>query len=115
MIPSQFRVDVFEELSEFGKPELYTIDLVVKELEKLATRRGKQASHARMGLERLKQEGVKMIFSGSSVADAALLRIAKEKHLIVCTQDRALIKRLKSKKISVVTLRQKRYLVRKWW
>jgi rRNA-processing protein FCF1 len=34
MIPGKFRVDVFKELEKFGKPDLYTLDLVVKELSK---------------------------------------------------------------------------------
>ena len=34
MIPGKFKVDVFSELEKFGKPELYTVSAVVRELEK---------------------------------------------------------------------------------
>jgi len=113
LIPAQFRVDVYSELSGFGKPELYTIDLVLKELEKLIHSRGKKSRQAKMALLRLKKEGVKILITGARQADAAIVKIASQKKFTVCTQDRALAKRLKAKKVPVVTLRQKRYLVMK--
>lgn len=113
MIPYQFRVDIYSELTEFGKPSFYTLDLVIGELEKITKRPGKNAKYAKLALLQLKQEGVRVLLAGSKKTDTEMVRIAKEKNLAVCTQDKGLIKRLRSKKIPVITLRQKRYLIRK--
>jgi len=112
LIPAQFHVDVFSELSHFGKPELYTLTLVVKELDKLSRSRGRKAAHARIALLLLKKEGVRILGSPSQTTDAGIVNAAR-KGFVVCTQDRALIKRLRTEKIPVVTLRQKRYLIKK--
>ncbi len=106
-IPGQFKVDVFRELEEFGKPELYTLNLVVKELEKLKSR------HARLALGLVKKEGVKILFSKTSNTDREIVRIASKGGFVVCTQDKKLIEKLKKKGISVVSLRQKRLLIKK--
>jgi len=110
---SQFKVDVFTELEEFGVPELYTLDLVLKELKKISTSKGIKARHARFALVRMRKEGVKILITESKRTDSEIVRIAKLNSLVVCTQDRALVKRLKAKHVPVVTLRQKRYLVMK--
>ena len=47
---------------------------------------------------------------GSSV-DFEIGRIAGEKKMAVCTQDRELIARLKTLKVPVITLRQGKYLI----
>ncbi len=106
LIPAQFRVDVFSELSKFGKPELYTIDLVLKELGKMRSRK------ARLAQELLAREKVRVLHTGGRNADSALVKAAS-KGFVVCTQDRALARRLKSRGTPVVTLRQKKYLVMK--
>ena len=113
MIPFQFKVDIFSELTKFGKPQCFTLNLVVNELEKLAVGSGKNASHAKLALFAARRERVKVLFSKSRGADAGLLKIAKEKHMALCTQDRALGQRARKRGIPVITLRQKRYLVKK--
>jgi len=106
LVPGRFRVDVFSELEKFGKPELWTIDLVVDELKKLRDRNSKLA------LELLKKNKVKVLRTEGSRTDREIEKLAKEKNFLVCTLDRELIKSLKKKGIGVITLRQKRYLVR---
>lgn len=112
LLPGQFRVDVFEQLGEFGSGQLYTLNLVIKELEKLTRGRGRSAAHARTALQLVKTRGVKILHARGRGADAAIKRLAGKGYYIVCTQDRALIKSLKKKKVHVITLRQKKYLIR---
>ncbi len=112
VIPSKFKVDVFEQLEEFGPGQLYTLNLVIEELEKLTKGRGRSAAHARMALQLVKRKGVKILHAKGRGADAAIKRLAGKGYYIVCTQDRALIKALKKKKVHVISMRQKKYLVK---
>jgi rRNA-processing protein FCF1 len=110
LIPGRFRVDVFKELERFGRPELLTIDLVVSELRKLASGKGRNASHARLGLDLIEKKGIRVLESQEGSADHEIERLASEQDLVVCTQDRELQERLRREGLSVVSLRQKRYL-----
>jgi len=102
-IPGEFKVDIFTELFHFGKPELFTLDLVVKELETI------KSKHTRLGLQLLKKHKVK-ILKAVGVTDKEIERIAKENNFVVCTQDKKLISDLQKSGIKVVYLRQKKYL-----
>ena len=104
LIPVQFKVDIFSELTRFGKPELYTLDLVKRELERLKSKQSKIA------LELIKKKKVKILKTSGRNTDSEIIKEAG-KGFTVCTQDRNLIKELKSKKISVISLRQKKYLM----
>jgi len=110
LIPGKFKVDVFSELSEFGKPELFTLDLVVKELRKLGEDKGRDAGYARLGLELLKEHNVTILDSKGRNTDSEIARFALEREYVVCTQDREIKKHLKDKGLSVITLRQEKYL-----
>ena len=114
MIPGKFKIDIFEQLENFGKDELYTLDLVVKELEHVAKGSGKDASYAKVALYLMRKHGVKVLSTkdGTEHTDRAIERFAKKKYYTVCTQDRELINRLKSENVSVISLRQGRYLER---
>jgi len=111
-IPGKFMVDVFDQLWDFGKVDLYTLDVVVRELERLALGSGRDSRYAKVGLQLMKKEGVEIIRTGGNPhhTDALILEYAKNGHYTVCTLDRALIKRLKKHKIPVISLRQGRYL-----
>lgn len=110
LLPGQYKIDVIHELREFGNPDLYTLNLVVKEVETLANGSGKSAQHARVGLQLLEKHQIKTIHSTARNTDSELVKLAK-KGFVVCTQDSALRKRIKDKG-SVVFLRQGRYLVK---
>lgn len=109
MIPGKFKVDVFSELMRFGKPELYTLDLVVQELEKKAAGKGKDARHAKLALTLVERKYIG-ILPAKGKADQEIERIAAEQNMIVCTQDRELIKKLKAEEVPVISLRQKKRL-----
>jgi rRNA-processing protein FCF1 len=110
MIPPMFRVDVFEQLREFGSGQLYTINLVVEELENLAGGKGRDAGHARLALCLVKKEGIKILHASGRNTDAAIKRLALKGYYTVCTQDKDLIKSLNGMELHAITLRQKKYL-----
>jgi rRNA-processing protein FCF1 len=112
LAPGKHKVDVFRELERFGKPELYTIDLVVKELEKLSRGKGKDGSHARLALELLEKKKIRVLDTGGTSADLEIERIASEEGFAVCTQDRELRERLSREDVIVIFLRQKRILAK---
>lgn len=112
MIPGKFKVDVFRELENFGRPELFTIDLVISELRGLASGKGRDALHARLALALVDKKGVRILKSGGKDADAELEKLASGRDFMVCTQDRALQERLKKEGVAVIFLRQKKLLAR---
>ena len=105
LIPGDKKIDVFEELMKFGKPELYTLDLVIRELEKLTKGRGKDSRNARVALELIKKKNIKILKTKSEDTDAEMERIAVEEEFTVCTVDMALARRLKWEELRVVILR----------
>ena len=109
MIPGKFKVDIFRELEKFGKPELYTIDLVVKELSKLSKAKGRDTFSAKLGLFFIQDKDIGILESQGRNADAELLRLSKE-GFTVCTQDRALTAKILKARGKVAFLRQGKYL-----
>jgi hypothetical protein len=102
LIPGKFKVDVFSELTKFGKPEFYTLDLVLKELKRL--------KGGKLAFEMIKKNKVKILKAKGLNTDEALESFAR-KDFVICTQDKGLIKRLKERRAKVITLRQRKYLV----
>jgi rRNA-processing protein FCF1 len=115
MIPGKFKIDVFSGLTAFGKPELMTLDLVVKELKGIRdSNKGKDSLYAKVGLLILKRKKIKIKRSHYKDADNEIVRMAKKdkENIAVCTQDEELVKRLKKEKVLVIGLRQEKYLTR---
>ncbi len=112
LIPGEFKVNIFQELDKLGRPELYTLGLVVKELEKLKIGTGANPKAARLGLNLLKSNKVNVIETDGKNTDDEILKTAKN-GFVVCTQDKELMQKLAKNKVSVIYLRQKRYLVMK--
>lgn len=111
MIPGEFGVDILSELLSLGYTEVFTLDLVILELERLAVNKGKAGRSARIGLEFIRKGGVVILKGESKRTDDEILRLAKTREYIACTQDKGLIKRLKDLSLPFITLRQGRYLV----
>jgi hypothetical protein len=110
-IPYQFNVDIFEEIDRVveDKYELTTLDCVIDELKKLKKSRGKKAAAARVGLVLIKEKNVKVIKTNEKKVDNAIYKLA-DNNTIVATNDRDLIKKLKSKNIRILYLRSKKYV-----
>ncbi|VVB71742.1 Ribonuclease VapC9 [uncultured archaeon] len=110
MVPEQFGVDIFSELGRLGYVEWIVPASVLGELRTLTARahKGKDKTAARVALglaERCRILGI-----DDSDADLAIERLAQSEGADVFTNDKALKKRLFSKGITVIYLRQGRYL-----
>jgi rRNA-processing protein FCF1 len=103
-VPFQFRVDIFEELERIldVKYDLYVTDGVISELRVLRTSEARGALSLAEGLPRIATKGRDV--------DEALLALAS-KNTIICTNDKILIEKLKSKGAPVIYLRQKNHLI----
>jgi rRNA-processing protein FCF1 len=116
LLPGQFKVDIFDELRRFGKDHLYTLDLVVRELQQLSHGASKHSSSARLALHLVRDKGISIIHTEDDAdldgTDAAIRKAAKKRHFMVCTQDRELIGLLKEDGVPVISMRQGRYLER---
>lgn len=110
-IPSQFQIDVFEELMELlnQRFEPVILSLTYKELQKIAEKgppkMRQQASLALKLAEKCRIVEVEQCFE--EVHDDVIVRVAAEWRCPVATNDRALRKRLRDINVAVIYLRQR--------
>jgi uncharacterized protein len=115
MIPYTIKVDIFEEfrrVCDFPF-KLFILKLSLDELEKIIIQqKGKHKLAAKLAIEMLDQNNISIIeATKENNVDNTILKIAEEKGYFVATQDILLKKKLKEKKVPVIFLRQKKYLV----
>lgn len=115
MIPGQFKVDIFDELNNLCnfRYKLYVIDKTLDELGKLAQQKGKDGACARLALDFIKVLKFEILDTSDyeeKHPDDLIVRIADKDSWIVATQDQLLKHRLRKKGVSIITLRQKKYL-----
>jgi uncharacterized protein len=114
MVPMQFNVDIFSELLRLGYSEYLVPFAVIEELKNLAAKSsGKDKSAARMGValsQRCKVIEPSCNAEYAKDADIIIENLAAQEGAAVFTNDGALKKRLSSKGITVIYLRQGRYL-----
>jgi uncharacterized protein len=110
MTPEQFGVDIFSELQRLGYIECIVPRPVLRELRSLTTKadKGRDKVAARVGLGLAEQ--CKIMDTAANDADRAIEELALQENATVFTNDKALKKRLFSKGITVIYLRQGRYL-----
>lgn len=111
---------IFDEIEKFNA-KMFLPEQVVSELKMLSksTGKGKDKGAAALALSfvnKLQSEG-KIIVEKTEkkAADDAIVEMAlekKEKEIAVATHDRELMKRLKKAKISIIGIRQKKYLAK---
>jgi rRNA-processing protein FCF1 len=110
MVPEQFGVDVFAELQRLGYVQWLVPSPVLAELRTLAIRadkgRDKIAARVALGLA----NRCSTVGDADMDADLAIEKLAFSLGAAVFTNDKALKKRLFSKGITVIYLRQGRYL-----
>ena len=115
LIPGEYGVDIFSEIERIAdfKYKLYVMDNTIKELEKLIDRYGqkKEGMRVKLGYIMLKQKNLKTIKGSKEHVDDSIVEYASNNpdKVIVATQDKDLIKRLKG--IRTIRLRQKKYLI----
>jgi rRNA-processing protein FCF1 len=102
----RFNIDFKNELS--GN-EMFVLDSVLFELEKIAKRGTKESSLARLALEFISRNDIKILETGKKDADESLISYSKE--YSIATHDRALKNKLKNLGAKIIYIRQKKYLV----
>lgn len=109
MVPEQFGVDIFSEMLRLGYADCLVPGPVLRELRYLTERadKGHDKLAAKVGLGLA--ERCKVVSSGED-ADTALENLAVRENAAVFTNDKDLKKRLIRRGITVIYLRQGRYL-----
>jgi len=108
MIPGQFGIDIFMELKRLGFDSYVVPRASVRELEKISTQgRGKDRTAAKIGLSLMERC---TIVEKEGFADDIILDLAASTEDAVLTNDIILKKRLCSKGVTIVQLREKTHL-----
>ena len=108
MIPGKFKVDVFAELDKLGfSPVVLTC--VLGEINKIASSGGKAGGQAKVALAILDMRKPHII-AARGPTDRALLGRAAESGYAIATNDAALIAQAKKKGLTVLRLRQEKYI-----
>jgi rRNA-processing protein FCF1 len=102
---ARFRIG-FEEIENLGE-ELLTLNSVVKELEKIASSKGKNSKNAKIALKLIELKNIRIIKSKEKNVDKGILKLAK-KNTLIATNDRKLRKILKKRGIKTIYLRKKK-------
>ncbi|MFA4956268.1 MAG: DNA-binding protein [Candidatus Methanoperedens sp.] len=105
MIPGQFGLDIFSELGQLGFDTYIVARACVRELETIiASGRGKDKMAAKIALSLLDRCA---IIEESGFADDAIVKMAVRMKASVLTNDAELKKRLCSKGVTIVYLRDR--------
>ncbi|MEM5794572.1 MAG: PIN domain-containing protein [Candidatus Aenigmatarchaeota archaeon] len=101
----KFKVDFLKEIEEkIEKPfKFFVLEPNLKELEKIAKTRKKEAKYAKLALEFVKSN-CKLISTKEKSADKAILKFSDE-NTFVATNDRKLRKSLKALKVKNIYLK----------
>lgn len=113
MIPGEFGVDVFEEISRIidEEYEFVTPEPVKWELQKLSKEKGEEGKAARIALMLLERKDVRTIETEKKTGDAAIIETARKlEDPVVGTNDKNLKKQFKERSIPVLCLRTKDHL-----
>ena len=111
MMPGQFGVDIFDELLRlFGDYEPTTLTDVLRELERIARGRGKDASAARLGLQMCERCTLVSSEGMAGTVDEKVIRVAEESGSVVVTNDRGLRNALLERGVDVIAMRGQKKL-----
>lgn len=114
LIPAQFKVDIFSEIERICifNYKLFILDKTIEELEGIVrNQKGKNKAAAKLALKLIAIKKITTLKTEKNIhTDTEIINTAK-KDFIVATQDQDLKRRLRDKNISMITLRQKKYLI----
>lgn len=114
MVPAQFGVDIFEEMTTLlnQKTEPTVLTPTCMELQKIAkSQHPKRSREARIALKLTEKcHIVKVEPHEGETVDDLIVRLAEKWKCLVATNDRELRKKLNKKMIPVIFLRQKTHL-----
>ncbi len=108
----RFRIDFIQEINRICdfRYELFIIDKSIWELNNIISKGGKSSSFAKLVLKMLEGFEIKSIITGEDGFVDDLIMSSADKETVVATQDMPLRKKLKAMSISVIFIRQKKYL-----
>ncbi len=112
MIPFEFKVDIFSEIDRICRfnYRFYIFDRTIDELKNIIEKQSsKYKKSAKIALELIKLKNVSIIKSEGKDVDSLILEHSNG-DMIVATQDIRLRRELLKKEVSVILLRQKKYL-----
>lgn len=97
-IPHQFKINIIVELEKLleSAHELVISTAILNELKEIAKGRGKDSVAARVALEGIKKQNIRVIETTEKDADSWIVEYCTKNHgTIVCTNDIILRKKLK--------------------
>ena len=112
LIPLQFRVDIFSEISRICNfnHRLYIFDKTIDELRGIIEQQSvKNKKAAQFGLKLIKFKNIRILKSEQKDVDSLILQHL-DADTIIATQDIPLKRELIKKGVSMIILRQKKYL-----
>ncbi len=108
MIPGQFGIDIFMELKRLGFDSYIVPRASVRELEKISTHgRGRDRTAAKIALSLMERC---TLIEKDGFADDVIMDMAASTGYAVLTNDIILKKRLCSKGVTIIQLREKTHL-----
>lgn len=107
LLPNQFGIDIFQEL---GFYDLVTLSSCMEELKRLSAKKSKDGMAAKIALKLIGMKDVDIVAPKAKNCDKAILDYAAREDCMVATNDKALIKALKSRGVKIIRLKQKKYL-----
>ncbi|MFB6088632.1 MAG: PIN domain-containing protein [Candidatus Aenigmatarchaeota archaeon] len=113
LVPGQFGVDIFSEFDRLidRRYELYTLESVLEELESLIDKSDRDSKNAKLALDMINSEGIKIVGEGDNYVDERLMYYAKEDNTVIATNDGELIRKLKEDNTDIIRLRKNKKLV----
>ena len=112
LIPLQFKVDIFSEFDRIChfNYKLFVFEQSVNELRNIVEKqKGKSKKAAQFALRLIKPKNIGILKAEGKSVDEIILR-NERKDVLVATQDKLLKKKLLEKGVSVIILRQRKYL-----
>jgi len=114
LIPAQFNIDIFAEIDRImlEKYSLFVLDKTIDELKKLIKDKHQKQKDKRassLALQLIKAKKLKILKTKQDLSVDDL--IVNLKGHIIATQDIGLKRRLKAKKVKIITLRAKKKLI----
>jgi rRNA-processing protein FCF1 len=106
----KFKIDIIPELMKFGKPEMFVLDMVVRELAELAKGRGKDGINSRLSIGFIEREHVGVMKTHPGYTDRKIITYALNRDMAVCTVDGSLKKMLLKRGAKVIIIMQGKYL-----
>jgi rRNA-processing protein FCF1 len=102
----RFKIDIKSELT--GN-ELFVLDSVIFEIGKIAKRGTKESALAKLALEFIAKNNIKILETDKKDADESLIEYSKD--YAIATHDRVLKNKLKKVGAKIIYIRQKKYIV----